>query len=156
MKYLSGKNINSAVAVWISFVFIQSGFFKFTNAPETQYIFSTVGQWMSDTIAPTLGDLMTQYGGYFIGGVEYIASTLLLIRVFHRLIKQERACDPLKTFVGALLAFGVISGAIFFHLFTPLGIEVEGDGGALFAMAVSVWFGSLLLLWENKKVVCKC
>lgn len=156
MRYLIDKNINSAIAVWISFVFIQSGFFKFTNAPETQYIFNTVGQWMSHSINLALGNLMAQYGGYFIGSVEYVASILLLIPVFHRVFKKKSSCDHFKTFVGAFLAFGVIGGALFFHLFTPLGIEIQGDGGTLFAMAVSVWIGSFRLLWKNKKIFHKC
>jgi len=31
-----------------------------------------------------------------------------------------------------------MAGAVFFHLFTPLGIEVNGDGGSLFRAAVSI------------------
>jgi len=50
--------------------------------------------------------------------------------------------------VGGLLAFFVISGAAFFHLFTPLGIEVihqgASDHGSLFYAATSIvllgWF----------------
>ena len=57
------------------------------------------------------------------------------------------------------MALGIISGAIFFHLFTPLGIvvgdeqvagvregEVATDGGLLFFMAVGVWIASAILV----------
>ena len=50
------------------------------------------------------------------------------------------------------MAFGIITGAIFFHLFTPLGIDV-GDGGVLFAMACGVWASATALLFLNKEIV---
>ncbi len=52
---------------------------------------------------------------------------------------------------GAVLALGLIAGAIFTHL-TALGIEVkdpatgEGDGGLLFGLALAVAAGSLVVL----------
>ena len=40
------------------------------------------------------------------------------------------------------MASGVMAGAVFFHLFTPLGIEVihegQSDGGSLFYAAASI------------------
>jgi hypothetical protein len=47
---------------------------------------------------------------------------------------------------GAGMAFVIISGAIFFHLFTPLGVEIKGDGGLLFALACGVWLSSVAIL----------
>lgn len=130
-------------AVFIGFVFVQSLFFKFSNSFETQHIFGTIGQWMEG-----IGFLQfaaagfAAYGGYTIGTVELIASALILIR---------------KTQVfGAALAFGVISGAIFFHLATPLGVSVvineagDKDGGQLFAMAVLVWIFSASLVYLRR------
>lgn len=163
MKYLTCKNISFALAIWISFVFLQSGFFKFTGAPETVHIFSTVGAWMTANIHPFIGGMMTQYGGFIIGGAEYIASALLLIPVANAIFKKHCKCDSLLTLLGALMALGIMSGAIFFHLFTPLGINVQpygsdvaGDGGTLFFMAVSVWISSLILIHKNRTAVCKC
>jgi putative oxidoreductase len=46
---------------------------------------------------------------------------------------------------GALLSIGVISGAIVSHL-TKLGIEVKGDGGLLFGLAVAVFVCSAIVL----------
>ena len=39
-----------------------------------------------------------------------------------------------------------MSGAISFHLFTPLGIDPNNDGGFLFVMACVVWVGSIAML----------
>jgi hypothetical protein len=52
---------------------------------------------------------------------------------------------------GALMALAVISGAVFFHLFTPLGVQVMNtdgslDGGELFALACGVWIASAGIL----------
>jgi len=54
--------------------------------------------------------------------------------------------------VGALLALGTISGAIFFHL-TKLGIVVQDDGGLLFALAVAVFICSVFLLWLHRRTL---
>ena len=57
--------------------------------------------------------------------------------------------------LGALMAFGVITGAIFFHLFTPLGINVQDDGGTLFFMASGVWVSSGILILMHKSLILK-
>lgn len=131
------------LAVFIAVVFVQSLFFKFSNSFETQYIFGTIGQWMRGIgFLQFAADGFGRYGGYAVGSVELIASVLLLTR---------RTQVP-----GALIAFCVISGAIFFHLFTPLGVSVvineagEQDGGQLFALAVLVWCSALAILWLRR------
>jgi putative oxidoreductase len=98
-------------------ILLQTLFFKFTGAAESVYIFSTLG--------------MEPWGRYASGVAELVASALLLI--------------PGCAAFGALLAAGVISGAIVSHL-TVLGIEVQGDGGLLFALAVIVFISSLAIL----------
>jgi hypothetical protein len=54
---------------------------------------------------------------------------------------------------GAGMAFVIISGAIFFHLFTPLGVEIKGDGGLLFALACGVWLSSVAILFIHRAEV---
>ena len=115
------------MSVWIAFVFIQSLFFKFTNSLETQHIFGVLGAWSGF-------DWFAKYGGYGVGIAELVASILLFTRAWS---------------FGALMSLGIISGAIFFHLFTPLGIKmpqfdeagsiIGNDGGTLFMLACSVW-----------------
>ena len=112
------KNILEWVLrIVLALILIQTLFFKFTGAPESIYIFEKTG-------LGTPGRLGS-------GIAELIASILLLV--------------PKWKSYGALLAFGAMSGAIFFHL-TTLGIDVMGDGGTLFYLACLVWTGSLYLL----------
>lgn len=127
---------------YVIFVFIQSLFFKFAGSEETDIIFSTIAQWMNDVglgfIAPTFESI----GGYVIGSAELVASVLLLIAATRRF--------------GALLGLGIISGAIFFHLATPLGVvrqinaAGDTDGGVLFFMACGVWLSCALILYLTK------
>ena len=46
-----------------------------------------------------------------------------------------------------------MSGAVSFHLFTPLGIDPNNDGGGLFAMAVVVWLSSIAILIAGRGVL---
>lgn len=132
-------------ALFISFVFIQSLFFKFTRHPETINIFEAkLEPWAASLGFPGLFVPGGIFSAYVIGSAELVASALLLYGTF-------AAGRHLFQGLGALLALGVISGAIFFHLFTPLGVEVinadgSPDGGELFAMACLVWVSSLVLI----------
>jgi uncharacterized membrane protein YphA (DoxX/SURF4 family) len=117
------------VAVWIlrilpAVILLQTLYFKFTASPESVYIFTTVG--------------MEPWGRIGSGIAELIAAILIL--------------TPRTTWIGALLAMGVMSGAIFFHL-TTLGIEVQGDGGLLFAYALIVFICSALLSYINREKI---
>ena len=98
-------------------ILLQTLFFKFTGAEESVYIFSTLGA--------------EPWGRIGSGVVELIASLLLLLSV----------TAP----VGALLTMGVMAGAIVSHL-TVLGIEVKGDGGLLFGLALTAFIGSAIVL----------
>lgn len=97
-------------------IMLQTLFFKFTAAPESVYIFTTLG--------------MEPWGRIGIGVFELIAAILILY--------------PRTTAFGAVLGVGLMAGAIFFHL-TKLGIEVQDDGGQLFIYAVLVLMSSLIL-----------
>jgi len=78
------------------------------------------------------------YGRIGIGVMELIASILILLKR--------------TSWAGALLTVGLMAGAIFSHL-TQLGIEVKGDGGQLFYMAVGTWVLSLVVLWSERKQI---
>jgi hypothetical protein len=119
--HMRGLNA-TAVASWVlqllvAGILLQTLFFKFTGAAESVYIFSTLGA--------------EPWGRIGSGVVELIASILLLV--------------PATTTIGAALALAVISGAIVSHL-TILGIEVQGDGGLLFMLALTVFVASALIL----------
>lgn len=133
-------------AIYIAFVFIQSLFFKFTGSVETDYIFGTLDAWAMDLTG--IAGLFAPGGifsAYVIGTAELIASILVLTGVFLR--------KPLILGLGALMSMGVMTGAIFFHLFTPLGVEILGDGGLLFAMACLVWLTALAILILNRQAI---
>ena len=118
------KNILTWILRTISAVImLQTLFFKFTGSEESVYIFSRLG------IEP--------WGRIGTGIMELIASVLLLI--------------PRTTALGALLALGIMGGAILSHLFF-LGITVMGDGGLLFFYGITVFLCAALLLywyWRN-------
>jgi hypothetical protein len=105
-------------------ILLQTLFFKFSGAPESVYIFQTVGQ--------------EPWGRYGSGIVELIASVLLFV--------------PRGVAVGALLALGTMCGAVFFHL-TKLGIVVQGDGGLLFGLALVVLACAAFLLWTHRRML---
>lgn len=139
----TNRAVTIVLTLYIAFVFLQSLFFKFSNSPETQYIFGTLDAWGTSLGFPGLFAPRGVFSQYVVGSAELVASALLLVGLaFGR---------PLLQASGALLALGVISGAIFFHLFTPLGVQVRNtdgslDGGELFALACGVWIAAAGLL----------
>jgi hypothetical protein len=125
--------IKWALSAYIAFVFVQSLFFKFTGSVESVYIFSTLRDWSG--IA-----LFEPVGRWLIGGCELIASILLFV--------------PRMRVFGAAMAIGIMTGAIYFHLFTPLGTNILGDGGELFSLACGVWIsGWVILLLSTDEVM---
>ena len=111
------------IALWVlrllaAVILLQTLFFKFSASEESVYIFSTIG--------------MEPWGRIGTGIMELIAAILILI--------------PRTTAFGALLAIGLMSGALFFHL-TKLGIEIKGDGGLLFIYSLLVFISSAILLF---------
>lgn len=95
----------------------QTLFFKFTGAPESRYIFSTLG--------------LEPWGRIGTGIAELVAVALLIY--------------PRTSVLGAVLAMGLMGGAIMSHL-TRLGIEVQGDHGLLFKLAITVLVASVVVV----------
>lgn len=131
------------VAAIASLVFLDSLRFKFTNAPETQTIFGRLNDWAASFGADGLFAQTGLFSQYAIGTAELLASALLLIGI-HPALRRLQA-------VGAVIAFAVMSGAVNFHLWTPLGIDPNNDGGGLFFMAVIVWLTSFGLIILRRK-----
>lgn len=100
---------------------LQTLYFKFTAHEQSVRLFTTLG--------------MEPWGRIGTGVFELIASVLILI--------------PRTTLLGALMALGLMSGAIYFHL-TKLGIYFDGDP-VLFIYAVIVFICSLLLIIIYRK-----
>ena len=98
-------------------ILLQTLFFKFRAAPESVYIFTKVGA--------------EPWGRIGSGILELIAAVMLLI--------------PRTVWTGALLALVMMTGAIASHL-TVLGIDVQGDKGLLFSLAITVFVTSAVAL----------
>ncbi|MEL6829644.1 MAG: hypothetical protein AAFO63_05860 [Pseudomonadota bacterium] len=132
-----------AIAGIASLVFLDSLRYKFTNAPETQVIFGKLNDWAASFGAEGLFAQTGLFSQYAIGTAELAASALLLIGILPAFRRLQA--------IGALIAFAVMSGAVNFHLWTPLGIDPNNDGGGLFMMAVIVWLTSAGLLYLRRK-----
>lgn len=121
------------VITWVSQlsvagILLQTLYFKFTGAEESVYIFSTVGRFLNvPGVEP--------WGRIGSGVIELIASLLLMI--------------PATASIGALVAMGVMGGAIASHLLI-LGLEVKGDGGLLFGLAATAFVGSAIVLVSRR------
>ena len=112
----------SNAGVWVlrliaAVIMLQTLYLKFTAAEESVYIFTQLG--------------LEPFGRIGLGVMELIASILILY--------------PRTTVYGAVLATGLMAGALFSHI-TKLGIEVQGDGGQLFVYALLVLISSLVLI----------
>jgi hypothetical protein len=117
------SSVSWVLQLAVAGILLQTLFFKFTAAEESVYIFTTLGRFVG------LGGV-EPWGRIGSGIVELAASILLLV--------------PATASIGAVLTIGVMAGAIASHLI--LGIEVKGDGGLLFALAVVAFTGSLIVL----------
>jgi FtsH-binding integral membrane protein len=132
-----------AIAIFAALVFLDSLRFKFTNAEETKVIFGLLDGWAASFGAQGLFAQTGLFSQYVIGSAELVASTLLLAGIVPRLRRLQA--------LGALVALAVMSGAVSFHLFTPLGIDPNNDGGGLFAAAVVIWLTSVVMLFIRRK-----
>lgn len=132
------KYVPIGLSLFSAAIFIDSLRFKFTDAPETQTIFGKLDDWATSFGADGVFDKSGIFSQYVIGSAELVASALLLFGLFSRFIKLG--------VLGNLVALGVMTGAVFFHLFTPLGIDPNNDGGLLFVMAVLVWLSQIVML----------
>lgn len=121
------KDWNYYVERILSFVaaiiLLQTLYFKFTAHPTSVALFTELG------IEP--------WGRIAIGVLELIAGGLLLFRKI--------------SFHGALLAFGLMLGAILSHV-GKIGIKFQGDY-ELFTFAMIVFICSLLVLLLRKQEI---
>jgi len=113
MKYY----IERVSSILAAVILLQTLYFKFTGAPESVYIFNTLG--------------VEPYGRIGTGVLELFISVLLLFRK--------------TSLLGAVFGMAVISGAILSHVFI-LGIEVQNDGGFLFILALIVFILCLITI----------
>lgn len=144
-----------AGGLFISAIFLDSLRFKFTGHPTPMHIFTTLRDWSG------IG-LFYPAGPWIIGLGELTSSLLLIALPVAFLLANRRTLIAPSQFLGAAIAIGIMSGAIFFHLFTPLGINtpVEWMNGeptkfspALFYSACISWICALIILFIHRSVI---
>jgi putative oxidoreductase len=124
VQIMMKKYVDVLLRIIVAVILLQTLFYKFSAHPDSVYIFEQIG--------------MEPFGRIGIGILELIAAILILL--------------PATVWLGAGLTVGIIAGAVFFHL-TKIGIEVQGDGGLLFYMAIGTLVFSLILLWFRRKSI---
>ncbi|MBY0517327.1 MAG: DoxX family protein [Bacteriovoracaceae bacterium] len=107
------KKLVLALKILPAVILLQTLFFKFTGAPESIAIFSTLG--------------VEPWGRIATGVLELVGAILILI--------------PITSLYGALFISSMMIGAVLSHLIF-LGISVQDDGGFLFALAVIAFMTS--------------
>lgn len=122
-------NQAATIASWVlqliaAVILAQTLFFKFTGAEESKHIFATLGA--------------EPWGRLASGAAELVAVVLLL--------------TPRTVVFGALLALGMMAGAIGSHLI-KLGLVVQNDGGLLFGLAVAVFVSSAAILVLRRRQI---
>lgn len=118
------KVIDWIARIAAALILLQTLYFKFLGVDESVFIFSTLG--------------VEPWGRIGTGVFELIAAVLLLI--------------PRTVWIGCVLSVGLMGGAILSHLFV-LGIEVDNDGGMLFALAVIVAICSFVSLFYHRSQI---
>lgn len=109
---------NWIIRIIIAGILAQTLFFKFTGAEESIWIFTQL------SVEP--------WGRILTGVIEIIAVALILF--------------PKTVLIGASISAGLMIGAIVSHLII-LGIEIQGDGGLLFFLAILTLFLSILTIF---------
>jgi hypothetical protein len=119
-------------ALYAAFIFLWYEQYKLLGAQGSVDLFTTLTDWLG-------------FHGYEkvmrigVGSCEILASIFLL--------------TPRLQGLGGLGAVALMTGAIFFHLATPLGVDPYGDGGILFKEACSVWVsGWIVAFWRRDQL----
>lgn len=116
-------------ALFIAGILLWYEQYKLTGNQGSVALFTTLSDWL----------FISHYEKPFRLGVAMMEITASILVVI-----------PRTRLLGAGLALGIMSGAIFFHVFSPLGIDPYGDGGSLFKEACAVWLASAFILWVKR------
>jgi hypothetical protein len=118
------KWISLAFRILAAIVLGQTLFYKFTGAPESVFIFQTMG--------------MEPFGRIGSGILELLTIVFLLV--------------PRTSWLGGILGAAMMLGAILAHVFV-LGIAVMGDHGLLFNLAVFTFLAcAIVVILERKRI----
>lgn len=121
----TARRVSWALQLVAAAILGQTLFFKFSAAPESVYIFETLG--------------MEPWGRIATASVELGAVVLLLV--------------PRTAAVGALLAALLMLGAVASHV-TQLGLAIvvdgQSDGGLLFTLALITLIAATAVAWLRR------
>ena len=123
------KLLTWPAALFIAGILLWYEQYKLTANPGSVELFTTLATWL----------WIPNYEAPFrltVATMEIIASVLVVI--------------PVTRLYGAGFALGIMSGAIFFHVASPLGIDPYNDGGKLFKEACAVWACSAFILFAYR------
>jgi uncharacterized membrane protein YphA (DoxX/SURF4 family) len=115
-------------AIWIAYELTWYQQFKLTGNEGSVHLFTILSDWLGTPGGEKPFRL-------FVAILEIFCAVFVLI--------------PRTRMWGAALSLGTMSGAIFFHTVSPLGIDPYGDGGGLFKEAVFTWFMALFVLFAH-------
>lgn len=116
-------------ALYIAFIFLWYEQYKLTGHPGSVGLFTTLTDWAG-----------------FPGHEKIMRLGVAICEIFAAVVILVPATQAL----GALGALMLMTGAIFFHIVTPLGVDPYGDGGILFKEACAVWICAWLVLWWRR------
>jgi uncharacterized membrane protein YphA (DoxX/SURF4 family) len=120
-------------AIWIAYEFLWYEQYKLTgNVGSIDGVFQPLANWFGIPAH----EKPIRLG---VAILEIVASVLVLI--------------PRTRVLGAFLALGTMSGAIFFHTIGPIGIDPYGDGGRLFKEACFTWLMAAFILFAHRDEV---
>jgi hypothetical protein len=119
-----------AMVAFIVYIYVWYLQYKFLAHPGSVALFTTLTDWLGFGGHEKLMRIGT-------GSTELIASILLVV--------------PATQVLGAALSLCIMTGAIFFHLASPLGVDPYGDGGVLFKQACGVWVASAVILVIHRR-----
>lgn len=145
LRSIGLRLVPMALTGYTAAIFLDSLRYKFTNQPQTQVIFGRLNEWTASLGADGLFARTGLFSQYVIGSAELVATTLLVLGLTKRFA-------PLGV-IGSALGLAIMTGAISFHLFTPLGVDPNNNGGGLFVAAVGVWIGNAALLFLRRKKI---
>ncbi len=109
------------LSIAAAIILIETLYYKFSAHPDSVLLFTTLG--------------VEPWGRIGLGIVELITAILLIV--------------PRTTAIGSVIGLGIISGAIFSHLFI-IGINFNNDGGALFTLAMVVFVCCAIVAFMKK------
>jgi hypothetical protein len=119
------KLLTWPAALFIAGILLWYEQYKLTGNQGSVWLFTVLSDWIG----------IHGYEKPFrlaVGSAEIVGSILVVL--------------PWTRVVGAALCLGIMTGAIFFHTVSPLGIDPYHDGGQLFTEAVEVWLSSAFIL----------